>query len=283
MNGTFALRTKPISKWIGLVLLSQSFVRAVPLQGAQEYAVSPTPLQAQFAKLQSAFEEWRVSDPYIERDVFRSDPGKVLVRIDNAEKRVVGFLDARRKYYEVLLSTLSKDADRITQLPDGHNESQLREARRSANEQSVLLGTRSDELERTISDLQKQQGKLDAAMRLQEERDDVNRIRDALRKEIETFDAMMDQGTKVRALRERLKRSQDGIAEGIRRDMTDAESEQALWKRYYQNLRGVAKSRMDTTKEKQSATPKPEGKTEPKAATKSTKGGAADSPPRKND
>jgi len=67
---------------------------------------------------------------------------------------------------------------------------------KSANEQSALLAARADELTRTAAELAKQPGGTDTSERIQKERDSINMIRDALRKEVETLDAMMDQGSR---------------------------------------------------------------------------------------
>lgn len=229
-------------KYILSMLLLHSLLEAEPLQ-AQEYAAAPTPLQLRFTKMQSAFDDWRLSDPNIERDVFKADPKKVLVRIDKAEKRLVLFLDSRKQYYQGLLDSVMRDAAAISQIPDAGGDGRAREARKSANEQSALLAARSDELTRAAAELAKQPGGADAAERMQKERDSINMIRDALRKEVETLDAMTDQGGKVKTLREGLRRSQEVLAGNIRRDMTAAEADRALWTTYYESLRGIAKGR----------------------------------------
>jgi hypothetical protein len=54
---------------------------------------------------------------------------------------------------------------------------------------------------------------------------------------------MTDQGSKVKTLREGLRRSQEALAGSIRRDMTAAEADRALWTTYYDSLRGIAKGR----------------------------------------
>jgi hypothetical protein len=229
-------------KCVSFMLLVQSFLQAAPLQ-AQEYLAAPTPLQVRFTRMQSAFEDWRLSDPNVERDVFKADPAKILTRIDMAEKRLTLFLDARKQYYQGLLDSVMRDSATISQIPDAGGEGRTREARKSANEQSALLAARADELTRTAAELAKQPGGTDTSERIQKERDSINMIRDALRKEVETLDAMMDQGSKVKTLRESLRRSQEALAGSIRRDMTAAEADRALWTTYYESLRGVAKGR----------------------------------------
>jgi len=206
--------------------------------GAQGLSVlAPRELDRARDKVENSWQAWQAA-PRPEAGMLDKSRKQALADIDRSAEQASRYLDAKAEFYARLSEAFHQQADALRQ-DDAHMaatglSSTERQRLDALLDREKSTRQRIDELEKQANRSSRQQLELES---LQRQEKDLARLRDEIRKRIDTLDQSLHDEDKARASRAALIERLNEIVAILDSRIEATDVERTRWRDYHQELR----------------------------------------------